>query len=388
LNTHSRRLLFAQVLSIAGFLLFPLRFSFPAPHAEGVFGVLFSTLYSFDKPYNQAPSLHLSITVLLWSEYSRRLHGVWLWLMRAWMILVAFSTLTTFQHHFIDLPTGVWVGLVAIVLFPFVPAAMPAPSRDPARFRIAAIYVTGAVLAAAAAAGLGGAVWLLLWPSAALLLVAMTYVCGRPDWFRKAGGEISLPAMAVFGPYLAGAWLNYLWWSRRETASHEIVPGIRLGRLPLPSECQHPGIASMVDLAAEVPVDPAGVAYRAVPMLDRLAPEAAHLDAAVAAIRELETQRPTLVCCALGYSRSAAAVAAWLLSTGAAATVDDALEMIRAWRPRVVLSRADRDRLAQWRRANLLRLSSSAPSCSLPGIHPKTIGAQMGENRSWSQRPR
>src|SRR5579864_7208341 len=59
LQIHVKRLLAVQLVSIAGFLLFPLRFSFERPATSGVFGWLFQMLGNFDKPYNQAPSLHL-----------------------------------------------------------------------------------------------------------------------------------------------------------------------------------------------------------------------------------------------------------------------------------------------------------------------------------------
>jgi protein-tyrosine phosphatase len=44
-----------------------------------------------------------------------------------------------------------------------------------------------------------------------------------------------------------------------------------------------------------------------------------------------------LVCCALGYSRSACAVAAWLLASGRARDVDAAIATVRAARQLVVL---------------------------------------------------
>jgi protein-tyrosine phosphatase len=46
---------------------------------------------------------------------------------------------------------------------------------------------------------------------------------------------------------------------------------------------------------------------------------------------------PVLVCCALGYSRSAAAVAAWLVATGRAAAALEAVEQVRRARPAAVL---------------------------------------------------
>ena len=63
------------------------------------------------------------------------------------------------------------------------------------------------------------------------------------------------------------------------------------------------------------------------------------------AIERLRAGGPLLVCCALGYSRSATAVAAWLLNTGRAATVEQALTIIRTARADVVLHPAHRQAL-------------------------------------------
>jgi protein-tyrosine phosphatase len=72
-------------------------------------------------------------------------------------------------------------------------------------------------------------------------------------------------------------------------------------------------------------------------MLDMVAPTRTQLDEAVAAVEDFAALRPTLVCCALGYSRSAAVVTAWLLSTGRARSFEEAVARIREKRPRVVL---------------------------------------------------
>jgi protein-tyrosine phosphatase len=50
-----------------------------------------------------------------------------------------------------------------------------------------------------------------------------------------------------------------------------------------------------------------------------------------------------LVCCALGYGRSAAAVVAWLLASGRAADMDAAIRRVRQVRPRIVLNNDTRD---------------------------------------------
>jgi hypothetical protein len=63
LDVHVRRLLLAQAVAVACFLLFPLRFTFARPETAGVFGWMFDVLTGFDKPFNQAPSLHIALLV-------------------------------------------------------------------------------------------------------------------------------------------------------------------------------------------------------------------------------------------------------------------------------------------------------------------------------------
>ncbi len=72
-------------------------------------------------------------------------------------------------------------------------------------------------------------------------------------------------------------------------------------------------------------------------MLDLVAPEPHLLRAAAAAIEDARARGPVLVCCALGYSRSAAALATWLVAYGHADSVAAAVARIRAARPRIVL---------------------------------------------------
>nr|WP_278249825.1 dual specificity protein phosphatase family protein [Lysobacter enzymogenes] len=72
-------------------------------------------------------------------------------------------------------------------------------------------------------------------------------------------------------------------------------------------------------------------------MLDLVAPTPVQLRDAAAAIAQRQERGEVLVCCALGYSRSAAAVAAWLLLSGRAPTVDEAVAILRRARPVIVL---------------------------------------------------
>ncbi len=69
-------------------------------------------------------------------------------------------------------------------------------------------------------------------------------------------------------------------------------------------------------------------------------PDPATIDAAVQAIERRRAAGRVLVCCALGYSRSATAAAAWLVATGRAPTPTAAAARIRTVRPQVVLTDA------------------------------------------------
>jgi protein-tyrosine phosphatase len=347
LSIHAKRLLAAQIISVTFFLLFPLRFSFAAPHVGGVFGWFFHALGGFDRPFNQLPSLHLSLTTILWAKYSEHTHGMTRFLLRCWFVLVGISTLTTYQHHFIDLLPGIWVGLLCLGLFP---NRQPCAIASRQSSRLAAFYLAGGGLLGLAGLWLEGWGWLLLWPATALLIVAAAYWFGKPKPMEPA-------MMALLAPYIAAKWAHLRWWTRHEPFAQEIADGVWLGRLPRRSERDGLQIASIVYLAAELPADPSGAVARSVPMLDLVVPTTEQLNVAVAAIEDLEALRPTLVCCALGYSRGAAAVAAWLVATDAAPSVDAAIALIEARRPAVVLTAGHREQLWEW--ANETRPCSS-----------------------------
>jgi len=106
LRTYVTRLLLVQLICVAGFLLFPLRFSFQRPVVTGFAGWLFHVLGTFDGPYNQAPSLHVALTTVLWNEYGRHFRGAMLWLIRLWFVMMALSTLTTYQTISSIFPQG------------------------------------------------------------------------------------------------------------------------------------------------------------------------------------------------------------------------------------------------------------------------------------------
>lgn len=337
-----KRLLLAQAICIACFLAFPLRFSFERPETGGAFGWMFDVLMGFDKPFNQAPSLHIALLVILWLVYLRHVAVRWHWLVNGWFALIGASVLTTYQHHFIDIPTGLLAGWLCVWLVPDEGRSAlrgAAPSADPQRRRLAIRYAAGAALAAALGLGIGGwALWL-LWVAVSLAMVAAIYAFLDAGAFQKgAQGSLSPAVHWLLAPYLAGAWLNSRWWTRHQPLPDAVLPGLLIGRLPTRAERDAQGIRAVVDLSAELPCMAAGVRYASVPQLDLTLPSPGQLERAARAIESAMGNGPVLVCCALGFSRSAAAVAAWLLASGRASAAADAVEQVRRVRPAIVLA--------------------------------------------------
>jgi protein-tyrosine phosphatase len=344
LDVHARRLLCAQVISVACFLALPLTFTFERPDAGGVLGAMFDVLMGFDKPFNQAPSLHIALLVILWVLGARHV-GRWRrWSLSIWFTLIGLSVLTTYQHHFIDVPTGAWVGWLCVWLFPDDgPSLLSTVSwtRDPWRRVLALRYAAAAILTGTLAILIGGwALWW-LWAAGSIGLVAVIYAFLDERAFQKRpDGGMSFAAWWLLGPYFAGAWLNSRWWTRHSPDAVRVAPGLLLGRIPTRGEQRAQGTRAIVDLTAELPFAAADVRYVNVPQLDLTVASKAQTERAVAAIDDALADGPVLVCCALGASRSATAVSAWLVASGRAASPAEAIAQVRRARPMVVLQDA------------------------------------------------
>lgn len=361
-DRHGLRLLSVQLLSVACFMLFPLRFAFERPPSDGLFGALFDALTSFDQPYNQAPSLHIGLLLVIWARFALGTSGYWRCLVHAWAVLIGVSVLTTFQHHFIDIPTGVLAGLVCMWIFPERgPSPLSGWQRAIAspRRRLAALYLAGAAVFAAAAWGLGGGGLWLLWFTVALALVAVIYIGPGGRGFQKHKGRHSAASAVLLLPYTLCAWLNSRAWTLRCPQPDPVHDGVWLGRIPTAVEMRRGGFGALCDLCAELPAPRGEWAYAGLAWLDLVAPDADQLHQAARRIEKLRAVGPVLVCCALGYSRSASAVAAWLLLTGRATKLEDALAIVRGARPSVMLGPAHLAALAECAR--------QAPPSTRPG---------------------
>jgi membrane-associated phospholipid phosphatase len=264
LDAHAKRLLTAQLSAVTCFVVAPYRFSFERPAVDGISGAMFDALAGFDLPFNQIPSLHIALAVILWVLYARKVRGVASILLVVWFMLIGASVLTTYQHHFIDIPTGFALGWLCVWLWPMPDSGTPSPcsawrtTTDPARHRLAVFYAAGALICLVAALILGGwALWL-TWPATALALVAACYAgLGAAGFQKGADGRLSSASRWLFAPYLAGAWLNSRWWTRKHPAPVPIADDVWIGRMPSRRDANASRFAGVVDLSAELSPAPA-----------------------------------------------------------------------------------------------------------------------------------
>ena len=364
-NRYVARLVLAQIVATICFMLFPLHFGWPKPPTDGLWGWLFDSLVAFDLPYNQAPSLHIALAVIVGAFYWTRFPKIRLPIF-LWQSLIALSVLTTYQHHFIDVPTGALLGWLVLWAIPqhgvspfrrpfgtqgrlntskasFCEAktnaagfreAKTSPETRSREIKIAMLYLAGAVLSALPS--LFGGAWLwTLWVGVSLSVVAFAYLTGNAAVFQKqADGRLSAAATVLLLPYLAGVRLNMAYWLRGKAKTAWVRDDVLIGSiLAVSDDCP-----AILDVCAEYPRPRYHGAYRVLPMLDMVAPSENDLVQAALLLEELRRQHgKVLTCCALGYGRSAAVVLTWLLAFGGCRDLAQATAELKQIRPQMVL---------------------------------------------------
>src|SRR5213078_716832 len=320
------------------FLLFPLRFAFPRPHAGGWLGAIFDWFRGMDSPFNLLPSLHAALLLLLVDLYARNLRGVFLFAAMLWFFLTGLSPVLTYQHHVIDIVGGFVLAGYCFYLFREPLLALPVVVNR----RIGSYYAAGAAVVLL----MGAIFWpwgaLLLWPTIALGIVANAYFGAGPVVFHKTKGKLPWSTRFVLAPCLLGQYLSLLYYRTRCGSWDEVTPRIWIGgklgsRSANKALCS--GVAAVLDLSAEFSEAKPfrKINYRNIPVLDLTAPTQEQLAEMGKFIGNHSRNGTVYVHCKIGYSRSAAAVAAYLVMSGKTNTAEEAFAIIRRVRPSVVI---------------------------------------------------
>lgn len=325
----------AITISAAFFLVMPLQFSFERPAVTGWYAFLFDWL-SLDQPYNQFPSLHISLGFLAWHVIFLRVIKFGYITTTIWFLLIAASTVLVYQHHFIDLIGG--AGVVVLVYW-LVPQSGSTRLKlnfvTPRHLHMALRYLIVAVLAAITAFNTGPGAALFGWIVVSMLLVAGSYVLGLNTFIPKKRHRYGMLAWLLFWPYLLGCWVNWLYWRSKITLYGEVAPGLWIGARPGKDDwqsLQNLDIKSVVDIVPELSgTTPDTLSHNYAPLLDIAIPSPEVLDRLAQLIDERHDKGNVYVHCALGMSRSVLAACAWLMRKGKSKA--EAVEIVNRARP-------------------------------------------------------
>ena len=95
-----------------GFLLLPAEVDFPYPTDFGASDAMFRFADQMNLDHNQLPSLHVALSAVCVSCYSVRASRIGKVLLWGWVVAIAVAAVLTYQHHLMDVCTGLLVGIV------------------------------------------------------------------------------------------------------------------------------------------------------------------------------------------------------------------------------------------------------------------------------------
>jgi hypothetical protein len=304
------KLSWAVFIASTFFLLFPAKFSYTTPAIDNeVFLRIYALLHTIDNPYNQVPSLHVIFCVIFYNEFSKLVrHQTMLFAIRSWLLLIIISTWFTFQHHSIDIFTGLIVGIGINFLI-----------TKPQHY-VASIYLMISGLSLIIANSMQDKSLLItvlccyLWLSFAL--ISIQYQRNNAQFLIKSKSKFNFFTWILYAPYILSyqlLWLVNYYKLEGHKLSYEgvttkvsdtLLVGPRLSTYHLE---QLPANSVFIDLSAEVAESSAinQNRYRYFPMLDLQAPHSSQIIPAVRAVHSHNKNNQTVYLhCAMGYSRS------------------------------------------------------------------------------------
>lgn len=324
IQRHALRLGFTIAFSVLIFLIIPLHLSLVKPPIEGWTKPIFAALSS-DLPYNQLPSLHVSLAMVVGHVYFTHLKGIWRWLSVSWFVLIILSILFVYQHHFIDLPAGLLAGLFAFFIIPVKgKTRIPLHFVSPKHLHISLYYLFPSLFFTVLAFRISpfslSLAFISGWVAIGFLFIASLYAMGYNPITLKNKGRIQWPYWAIFWPYLLGNRLSWQIWKRKVPAMVQVADGIWLGRSLDSADkalLDKNDIKTIIDLAPEIntyATPKVKIYYQ--PLLDLVIPSPVLLHEITDKITQAKQQGNVYVHCKFGLSRSVMASCAWLITQG------------------------------------------------------------------------
>jgi len=323
LDQHAKRLASAIVLASVCFLLWPLKFGFDRPELDGFWGVLHKQLTEFDLPYNQAPSLHIILLVLVGIIFLRHLPN-WLKLPTLlWCGIIFVSVLTTHQHHSIDIITALPVTLFCLCLFPNNKESkfefLEVRAHDDSHW-VGYLYLVLSIACFVVGGLLSFWGMLLALPGMACALMAAAYLWRDERLLHKAqNGSVPWYVKCVMFPVVWVQTLYKISYTSDVNPIDRIIEGVFVARRSNNKEfieqVKEHEIKTFIDVAPEfaAPKMPTEIDYVALNWLD-LAPVRIHqLNIAADELANALDKGCVLIECKLGLQRSVLVLIAYLV---------------------------------------------------------------------------
>lgn len=189
LRIFLKRVLLMTILAGIFFVFMPLQFSYEKPSVENpILKAGFWLIEDMDDRYNQSPSLHVAFAFAFWTVF-RELKSAWRTIAAVWLSLVALSTLTTFQHHLIDIFTGSILAHFVFLIFPAQTKNSVVRNLHIANWNFLTAWLF--LMAAFLLAEFYGFFWIhLSWLALAFFVLGYLYQTSRVGYLRQAGIKI------------------------------------------------------------------------------------------------------------------------------------------------------------------------------------------------------
>ncbi|TZG00075.1 phosphatase (plasmid) [Chryseobacterium panacisoli] len=315
LKILTQRMLFVTIIAGVCFLLFPLKFSLPKPEINSSFpGYSFRFLKAFDSPFNQAPSLHIAYAFIFWSVFRNLKRGRTLLLF--WLILLGISTLTTYQHHCIDIITGSILAHLSFIIFHYRKNDFLYRNFQVANlyFLLGWIIILTALMINQFFGNIG---LFLLWPGTMVILIGYHYQKNNIYFLKDKKGNISWIKKIFYFPYLLLYWIFWKFF-RKNKIPVEVLPGLYISSRPDQETLKNFGITQttlVYDVSAEMEelfnIKDTAV-YHSVPFLDIGTLDIHETQKLISEITKKYKQLPSdgkiLIHCTMGFTRSSVIV--------------------------------------------------------------------------------
>lgn len=312
LQILTKRMLFITVIAGFFFLVFPLKFLFPKPDVTDSFlDFNYRFLEIFDSPFNQSPSLHIAYAYVFWTIF-RTLQRRWRSVLMIWLIILGISTLTTYQHHFLDVLTGSVLAHLSFIIFP-----VEKNNSEFRNFHVANFYFLFGWMLLSVSLILNeffGLFWfILIWPALVLFVIGYHYQRNNVDYLKDKSGNIALYKRLFYLPHLIIYWIFWLL-LRKNKSPIEILPNVFISSRLSKNDLENFVINNktiVYDLSAEIEENPKVKeisTYYSAPYLDIGIFDITETEFLITQITENYKQLPEdgkiLIHCTMGFTRS------------------------------------------------------------------------------------